>query len=248
MSGKTHEPVLRSKGWRSRSTYIISWCVCVCAALKLINHLQLNHYSVRYHFPSPRPLHLPLNSPITFPPCHNNSWEVKIKSCKFTWYCLKPDPVNWQISGIMAVAPTVVSLIFNTRPLIQSNQCFLLQQLILSINWITFKQNKQELSSCWDGRPFGHNRHGPKLLWGLGPHLTQCGLGQGLPLYQVACWSIQPFGYNCRNATLLCVGIHLRTIFIPSLVVYLLSDKANCTVLRAVVLTQYRRGVWQTDR
>ena len=22
--------------------------------------------------------------------------------------------------------------------------------------------NKQELSSCWDGRPFGHNRHGPK--------------------------------------------------------------------------------------
>ena len=33
----------------------------------------------------------------------------------------------------------------------------------------------QELSSCWDGRPFGHNRHGPKSgkgqLWGtLGPH------------------------------------------------------------------------------
>jgi len=33
----------------------------------------------------------------------------------------------------------------------------------------------QELSSCWNGRPFGHNRHGPKsgegLLWGpLGPH------------------------------------------------------------------------------
>jgi len=21
----------------------------------------------------------------------------------------------------------------------------------------------QELSSCWDGRPFGHNRHGPKV-------------------------------------------------------------------------------------
>jgi len=20
----------------------------------------------------------------------------------------------------------------------------------------------QEVSSCWDGRPFGHNRHGPK--------------------------------------------------------------------------------------
>jgi len=33
--------------------------------------------------------------------------------------------------------------------------------------------------NCWDGRPFGHNRHGSKsgegLLWGaLGHHLTQC--------------------------------------------------------------------------
>jgi len=31
--------------------------------------------------------------------------------------------------------------------------------------------------------------------------------------------SIQPFGHNCMNATLLRVGIPLRTIFIPSLVV-----------------------------
>ena len=30
---------------------------------------------------------------------------------------------------------------------------------------------------------------------------------------------IQPFGHTCRNATLLRVGIRLRTIFIPSLVV-----------------------------
>jgi len=32
----------------------------------------------------------------------------------------------------------------------------------------------QELSSCWAGRPFGHNRHGPKsgsgCCGGLGPH------------------------------------------------------------------------------
>ena len=28
----------------------------------------------------------------------------------------------------------------------------------------------------------------------LGPHLTQCRLGQGLPPYQVGSWSIQPFG------------------------------------------------------
>jgi len=41
---------------------------------------------------------------------------------------------------------------------------------------------EQELSSFWDGRPFGHNRYGPKSggccppplfwgAWGLGPNL-----------------------------------------------------------------------------
>ena len=30
----------------------------------------------------------------------------------------------------------------------------------------------------------------------LGPHLTQCGQGRGLPAYQVSSWSIQPFGHN----------------------------------------------------
>ena len=62
----------------------------------------------------------------------------------------------------------------------------------------------QELSSCWDGRPFDHNRHGTKSggpavslsVGELGPHLTQCRLGRGLPPYQVASWSIQPFGHN----------------------------------------------------
>jgi len=49
--------------------------------------------------------------------------------------------------------------------------------------------SKQELSSYWDGRPFGHvSRHGPKSCWGLlcpflwgelGPHLTQHHLGRG---------------------------------------------------------------------
>jgi len=28
----------------------------------------------------------------------------------------------------------------------------------------------------------------------LGPHLTQCRLGRGLPSYQVASWSVEPFG------------------------------------------------------
>ena len=31
---------------------------------------------------------------------------------------------------------------------------------------------------------------------GVGPHLTQCRLGTGLPPYQAVSWSIQPFGHN----------------------------------------------------
>ena len=75
--------------------------------------------------------------------------------------------------------------------------------------------SEQELSSCWDGRSFGHNSHGPKsggllcpFLWGeLGPHLTQCRLGWSLPPYQVVSWSIQLFGHNThglKSGGLLC--------------------------------------------
>jgi len=35
-------------------------------------------------------------------------------------------------------------------------------------------------------------------FWGgdLGPHLTHCGQGRGLPAYQVSPWSVQPFGHS----------------------------------------------------
>jgi len=69
----------------------------------------------------------------------------------------------------------------------------------------------------------------------LGHHLTQRGLSRSLPLYQVASWSIQPFGHNCRNAMLLRVGIPLRTIFIPILV-----------VKTFIVLLLLLRGWWRT--
>jgi len=67
---------------------------------------------------------------------------------------------------------------------------------------------EQLLSSSWDERPFGHNRHGPRIAdcvplgSGGGFHLTQCGQGRGLPPYQVASWSIQPFGHNRRGPTI----------------------------------------------
>jgi len=43
----------------------------------------------------------------------------------------------------------------------------------------------------------GQKLGGCTLLVGeLGPHVTQCGLGKGLPSYQAASLSIQPFGHN----------------------------------------------------
>jgi len=33
----------------------------------------------------------------------------------------------------------------------------------------------------------------------LGPHVTQCGLGGGIPSHQVASRSIQPFGHNIHG-------------------------------------------------
>ena len=48
-------------------------------------------------------------------------------------------------------------------------------------------------------------------FWGreLGPHLTQCRLGQGLPPYQMASWSIQPFGLNRHGPKIEGAGPHL---------------------------------------
>ena len=74
----------------------------------------------------------------------------------------------------------------------------------LHANVENYLQVWQELSSCWDGRLFGHNRHGPKSRGAavppsagdLGPHLTQCRLGRGLPPYQVASGTIKAFGHN----------------------------------------------------
>ena len=40
-------------------------------------------------------------------------------------------------------------------------------------------------------------------LWGtgkLGPHLTQCGQGRGLPACKVSSWSVQPFGHSARTS------------------------------------------------
>ena len=43
---------------------------------------------------------------------------------------------------------------------------------------------------------FTSQKLGSSLKGGAGSLWTQCGLGRGLPLYQVASWSIQSFGHN----------------------------------------------------
>ena len=60
----------------------------------------------------------------------------------------------------------------------------------------------QELSSSWDGRPFGH-RHGLKSggccapFWGArSPSNTMRPGLRPIPPFQVASWSIQPFDHN----------------------------------------------------
>ena len=82
--------------------------------------------------------------------------------------------------------------------------------LVYGTNWTILYsecQIEQELSSCWDEWPFGHNRHGPKsrgllcnLPWGragAGSPSNTMWPGRGLALYQVASWSIQPLiGHN----------------------------------------------------
>jgi len=94
----------------------------------------------------------------------------------------------------------------------------------LSIIWVTFTgwYNKSSAVAEMGDRLATIDmgwKVGRAAVGALGHRLTHCGLGRGLPIYQVASWSIQPFGHSCRNATLLHLGIPLRTIFMRSLVV-----------------------------
>jgi len=49
--------------------------------------------------------------------------------------------------------------------------------------------------AVWPQQTWTGNREGK-----LGPHLTQCGRGQGLPPCQVSSWSIQPFDHNAPTS------------------------------------------------
>jgi len=50
------------------------------------------------------------------------------------------------------------------------------------------------------GRKLGGGSCAPFGEGELGPHLTQCGQGRGLPKCQVSSWSVQPFGHSAQTS------------------------------------------------
>jgi len=54
-------------------------------------------------------------------------------------------------------------------------------------------------AAIWPQQIWAENWGLCPLKWGeMGPHLTQCGQGRGLPACQVSSWSVQPFGHSAR--------------------------------------------------
>jgi len=117
---------------------------------------------------------------------------------------------------------------------------------------------QQELSSCWDGRPFGQNRRGRKVVavvplsvGELGPQLTQCRLSRGLPWSQVASWSIQPYGHNRQSWKLVGVVPLFRAAGSPSKTVWSVPRPASIPsgiLIHPTVWPQYTNVTDRTDR
>ena len=88
------------------------------------------------------------------------------------------------------------------------------------------------------GRKFGRGLR-PLLGEGeLGPRLTQCGQGRGLPACQVSSWSIQPFGHSAPTLQTYRIGQTGQR-----------SDSIGRTVLQTVTQTTYKTrnalcGTW----
>jgi len=87
----------------------------------------------------------------------------------------------------------------------------------------------------------------------LAPHLTQCGLGWGLPLYQVASWSIQPFGRNRHGPKIGgCGAFGGRWVPIYENVAwtetYIHTKWYTNPSKRLAKIHQRHRHTWQTDK
>jgi len=140
---------------------------------------------------------------------------------------------NWRRRYILKSAPIAITQVWTRHP--RPMLCARRKHRILAAS--TNAEMGDRLATIDISRKVGRGCCGGAGS-SLGHHLTQCGLGQGLSLYQVASWSIQPFGHNCRNATLLRVGIPLRTIFIRSLVV------TTVRVHSVIARYQIKSSIW----
>jgi len=74
-----------------------------------------------------------------------------------------------------------------TCPLIGTSNSQTKSERLFLVPRPTFTNKSSAVAEMGDRlATIGMGRRFEGLLWGLGPHLTQCGLGRGLPLYQVA--------------------------------------------------------------
>jgi len=83
----------------------------------------------------------------------------------------------------------------------------------------------------------------------LGPHLTQCHLGWGLPPYQVASWSIQPFGPQYNNVTdrqdnrPIAQGEQLLVRVAQKLYEVLIACQDSIAMQSAILIQQFRLSI-----
>jgi len=161
----------------------------------------------------------------------NDLW-LNLAHWFYTWPCLYQirrslsdnDLLIWPRHGMIVIGHRSKFMVIGYR----------MKSSAVALHCSTRAQQLLRWATVWPQWAWAESGQG--LMWGagspLGPHVTQCGLGRGQPHYQVASWSIQTFGHNCRNATLLRVGIRLRTIFIPGLVVKTFTGCVHWVIAR----------------
>jgi len=151
------------------------------------------------------------------PPTTTMMWAGNCVTAYMFTSCQGCNPLAWFVVGHVPLKTENVFVCSRHQRLVT-----VVFRCCVQINLLTYKiwsticfefsgqeqNNTQELSSSWDGQPFSHNKHRPNIagaavpvIGKLGPHLTQCRLGRGLPLYRVilihpAIWPQQTWAEN----------------------------------------------------
>jgi len=89
---------------------------------------------------------------------------------------LLPSITIHSVLPVQTMCLTIFLHNLSPHPLWSTSSWFGALHLTFHTKATTLKQQiLQELSSCWDGRPFGHNRHGPKSTGLLCPFRGRAG-------------------------------------------------------------------------